>query len=77
MTVDTLVLDSPAHTGNYQVVPGRCALELVLRVLRLPLVWVRLRVLNASLELGDPGRLRAEIASTPLFASLPFPGGGR
>ena len=69
----TLVLDAPARTGTYQLVPDKCVLELVVRTLRLPLVWIRLRVVSASVGLGDPGWLHAEIASTPLFASLPFP----
>ena len=70
MTADTLVLD--ASTDTYQLVADRCAVELVVRVLRLPLVWVRLRVISAALDLGDPGRLRAELASTPRYGSLPF-----
>ncbi len=75
MTADTLVQATPATTGEYQHVPGKCVLDLVVRALRIPLVRVRLRVISAMVELGDTGRaglLVAEIASKPLFGNLPF-----
>ena len=87
MTAETLVLP-PARdpdvppAGTYELVQGRCVAELVVRVLRIPVLWVRLRVISARLDLpdlpatdadADGGRLVAEIAAKPVFASLPFP----
>jgi len=78
MSAETLVLPPEHAPGPYELVQGRCVAELVVRVLRIPLLWVRLRVISARLDLPDlpatdAGRLVAEVAAKPVFASLPFP----
>ena len=89
MSAETLVLPPEHIRGPYELVQGRCVAELVVRVLRIPLLWVRLRVISARLDLSDRpdlpaadadadadavgGRLVAEVAAKPVFASLPFP----
>ena len=89
MSAETLVLPPEHIPGPYELVQGRCVAELVVRVLRIPVLWVRLRVISARLDLPDrpylpatdadadadavAGRLVAEVAAKPVFASLPFP----
>jgi len=80
MSAETLVLPPEHIRGPYELVQGRCVAELVVRVVRIPVLWVRLRVISARLDLpdlpaadADAGRLVAEVAAKPVFASLPFP----
>lgn len=80
MSAETLVLPPEHDPGPYELVQGRCVAELVVRVLRIRVLWIRLRVISARLDLpdlpandADAGRLVAEVAAKPVFASLPFP----
>jgi len=76
--------EDPSTT--YRLRHDRCAAELVIRILRIPLVRIRLRIIAAELRLTEPGCaasaatpsepaggiLSAQIAATPLFTSIPL-----
>jgi hypothetical protein len=75
VTAETLVLPDIAPVVTYRLTPNRYALELVVRFLRIPLGWVRLRVITARVDVAagaEKGLLHAEIATKPMLASLPF-----
>jgi len=79
MSAETLVLPPERIPGPYELVQGRCVAELVVRVLRIPVLWVRLRVISARLDLSDRPDLPAADADADADAdaSAAACGGGR
>jgi hypothetical protein len=78
VSADTLVLpvsdaagDDPPN-GEFQLRGDRCVVELVLRLLGLPILRVRLQAVAGGLATAGPSLLWAELSDRPLFASLPF-----
>jgi polyisoprenoid-binding protein YceI len=65
-------LDSLPPQGTYELRPGRCVIEVAVRILGRPLLRGRFRAVRGTLVVGEPGTVRADLSAKSLRANVPL-----